>query len=467
MSENNHQISFNSYKYGKRASGFSGDESCDDSMDVDNGKIEQLTPENKFEKKQTLAERFHFTFNEIICIANILASTLGIGLFTFPYILYEIGVINSLFIFLLVSISVYYTLDLLRSFVVDSKLFSYSSITHTTLGPCWLKVYAIFTFFFYMTGIINYLNTIFSLLSGMLDLLNNKVVKVFYFLLTYSLEVVLCLFLSNVSKIYILSFIAFIAFLIILFTVIIKGIVFLSTNNDRFKYFSFFSFRDSSSSWDKFLLLMSEIIEIYYGFIYHSTFPTLLSGLDNLKVDNTKRIHITSYTIISVIYALFSFFGFFCINDDNYTFKELFVNGKDLKDNNALICIFKIILILFFVSLIPMRYLVIRDNYISIIGHEMLPIKVEIIITSICLFITNIIVYFADFDNLISTIILIFGGFFGVFIGFVLPVINYVAINGKTKIRSIIGYFLAIIFVTVGFFSIFYNFKNKDNKEKL
>ena len=207
---------------------------------------------------------------------------------------------------------------------------------------------------------------------------------------------------------------------------------------------------------------MSKIIEIYYGYVYHSTFPTLLSGLDNLKESNTKRIHITSYTIISVLYAFFSFFGLFCINDNNFNQRELFVNGKDLQSNNALICIFKLILILFFISLVPMRYLVIRDNYISIIGQEMLPIKIEIIITLICLFITNIIVYFADFDNLISNIILLFGGFFGVFIGFVLPVINYVAINGKGKKKSILGYIVALIFVLVGFFSIFYNFENKD-----
>ena len=67
---------------------------------------------------------------------NILSTALGIGAFTFPYILYEIGVINSLLIYIFVSMSIYYSLDLLRRFVVDSNLFSYSSITQTTLGNC-------------------------------------------------------------------------------------------------------------------------------------------------------------------------------------------------------------------------------------------------------------------------------------------------------------------------------------------
>lgn len=454
--------------FDKRASGFEDDESPDEKFDNDNGELGKLTsPINQNNKEKKILTKFHFNLNELICIANILATALGIGIFTFPYILYKIGVINSLFVFIILSLSVYYSLELLRRFVVDAKLFSYASITQTTLGNCWLRIYAVFTFFFYMSTIINYLKIISNLAKSMMGFLTNKIVNIFYFLLTYVLEVILCLYTSNISKIHILSFIAFVTFIIIFFTVIIKGIYHLSTNNDRFKYFSSFSFKDENDGWNIFLTLMAKIIEFYYGYIYHSTFPTLLSGLDNLNEENTKRINDTSYIIISVFYFLFSFFGFFCINEHNEKYKELFVseNDYDLKDNTALICIFKFILILFFVSLIPVRFLVIRDNYISVIGKENLPFKIEIIINLICLFITNIIVYFADYDNLISNLIIIFGGFFGVFIGFVLPVINYIAINGKTKCRSIFGYIIAGIFLLIGFFSIFYNFKNKDNSK--
>ena len=450
----------------KRASGFTD---VDDNYENEKGEAEQLnTPINQNKKQKKISTKFHFDFNEIICIANILATALGIGVFTFPYILYKIGVINSLFVFIFLFLSVYYSLELLRRFVVDAKLFSYASITQATLGNCWLKIYAIFTFFFYMSTIINYLKIISNLATSMMDFLTNKIVKIFYFLITYVLEVILCLYTSNISKIHILSFIGFATFIIIFFTVVIKGIYHLSTNNDRFKYFSFFSFKEENNGWNIFLTLMAKIIEFYYGYIYHSTFPTLLSGLKNLNEENTKRINDTSYIIISVFYFFFSFFGFFCINEHNETYTELFVgeNDYDLQKNTAIICIFKFILILFFVSLIPVRYLVIRDNYISLIGHDNLPFKFEIIITLICLFITNTIVYFADYDNLISNLIIIFGGFFGVFIGFVLPVINYIAINGKTKCRSIFGYIIAGIFVLIGFFSIFYNFKNMNKKEE-
>ena len=455
----------------KTASGFSEGQEYEDNSKTETEESEQKigSLDVDIKKKKQIEENyktnFYFNLNEIICIVNILASAFGVGAFTFPYILYEIGVINSLFIFIILSISVYFSLDLLRRFVVDSHLFSYSSITKKTLGNCWLKIYAISTFLFYISNIINYLNIIYNLAKSMMNFLDDLFPKISYFIITFSIELLLCIFTSNISKIYIFSFIGVVGFIIVFFIVIIKGIIVLSTDDERFKYFYFFSFQNTSSPWEKFLALMAKTIEFFYGYIYHSTFPTLLSELKNLENENTKKIHNISFGIICTVYALFSFFGLFCIDSDNIDKNVLFVNGKDLKDNNPLICIFKSILILLFLALIPVRYLIIRDNYTSIIGKEFLPKKIEIIITSICLFITNLFVYFANFDNLISNLILIFGGFFGVFIGFVLPVINYISINGRTKNRAIIGYIIAGIFVVVGFFSIFYNFNQKEKIE--
>ena len=470
MSYNSFQQSRNKRSGSRiRASGFSDDQEYEENLETESdivesenkqGSLEVVNNPKSTEEKNCLLP-FHFNSNEIICVANILASAFGVGIFTFPYILYEIGVINSLFVFIILSISVYFSIDLLRRFVVDSKLFSYSEITKATLGNCWQKVYAISTFSFYISNIINSLKIINNLAKSMMSFLNDTLPKIFYSLIIFVIELLLCIFTSNLSKIYILSFIALAGFLISLFIVIIKGIIVLSTDKDRFKYFYFFTIQnETSSSWDKFLKLMAKIIEFYYGYICHSTFPTLLSELNDLENENTKRIHNTSFGIMCTIYALFSFFGLFCIEniDKNNDKNILFINGNDLTENNALICIYKSILIILFISVIPLRYLIIRDNYTSIIGKEIIPQKIEIIITTIFFIITNLFIYFADFD-LISNLILIFGGFFGVIIGFVLPVINYVAINGRTKIRSIIGYIIAGIFVIIGFFSIFYNFK--------
>lgn len=413
-----------------------------------------------------------FKLNELFCIADILSSALGVGAFTFPYILYEIGVINSLFIFIFVSICIYYSLDLLIRFVVDSKLFSYSATTQTTLGNCWLKIYAISTFLFYMSNIVNLIKFIFNIVSSMInfkddDNKDNQLVKIPYFFITFIIEIFLCIFTNDINRIHIFSIIVSIVFIIILFVEVIKAIIFLSSDNDnKFEYFSFFSLPKSYSGWDCFLTIMSKFIEFFYGYIYHNTFPAFLNCLEKIDDETTKKIHNASFFTIFIIYFLFSFFGLFLINGDNKDNKQLFVNGKDLEKNNPLACIFKCLLLLFFISLIPNRYLVIRDILPPLKGKTRMSKIIEIIMASICIIIANLVVYFSDFDNLISNIILIFGGCFGVFICFVLPVINYIAINGRTKMRSIIGYVVTGIFVIIGFFSIFYNFKNKEEMIK-
>ena len=148
--------------------------------------------------------------NELLCIADILSSALGIGAFTFPYILYEIGVINSLFIFIFVSICVYYSLDLLIRFVVDSNLFSYSATTQTTLGNCWLKIYVISTFLFYMGNIVNIIKVMFNIISSMLNFKDdddndNQLIKIPYFFITFTIEILLCLFTNDINKIHFLN----------------------------------------------------------------------------------------------------------------------------------------------------------------------------------------------------------------------------------------------------------------------
>ena len=51
-----------------------------------------------------------------------------------------------------------------------------------------------------------------------------------------------------------------------------------------------------------------------------------------------------------------------------------------------------------------------------------------------------------------------FGGIFGVIISFCLPVVNYVSINGKKKIKSLMGYVITGFFCIVGVFSAAYTF---------
>lgn len=59
-------------------------------------------------------------------ILNMCASVVGAGCFTFPWIISNLDILNDVGISLLVTLCIYYSIDLLRIFVVDTKYFSYS-----------------------------------------------------------------------------------------------------------------------------------------------------------------------------------------------------------------------------------------------------------------------------------------------------------------------------------------------------
>ena len=106
----------------------------------------------------------------------------------------------------------------------------------------------------------------------------------------------------------------------------------------------------------------------------------------------------------------------------------------------------------------------IRDNYITLFGEKRIKLFSELVIIIIFIFICNLFVfgvgtfekYLEDWD--IRTLIQAFGGMFGVIISFCLPVINFISVNGKRKVKSIIGYIITGFFVLVGIFSLYYTF---------
>ena len=93
------------------------------------------TNENNNKNEFTL---FSINLNGWFTIINLVSGALGGGVFKFPNILYNIGIFNGIVCFIFVSFSIYFSLDLLRRFVVDTKLYSYASITQATLGYFWL-----------------------------------------------------------------------------------------------------------------------------------------------------------------------------------------------------------------------------------------------------------------------------------------------------------------------------------------
>ena len=398
-----------------------------------------------------------FNLNAWFCIINLIAGAFGTGVFTFPAILYNIGLFNASICFIFVSVSVYYSLDLLRRFVVDNRLYSYSTITQATLGYSWLVMYSVSSFIVYMMSISNYLKSLFNITCSVIPGINESTIaKFYYYFITYIIEVILCIFTSNLSKIHILSLIAFWIFLIILIRIIIESIYNMSVETERFDYVTAFTIKNGNDSWEKFLSIMTALNDFLFGFISHSTFPTLLNSFSDPNNDlKTRKINRVQLIILYILYGLFTFFGLFCLDQNNP--QEVILNKKDL--DNVGEYFFNVLVMIYLITLVPIRYIIIRDNYTSILKKDYLSGKYEILTTALCLLINNLITCFVGDSVVKTTFIQIFSGIFGVFMCFILPVINHVKINGKTKMRSIIGYIISGIFLLIGIFSIIFSLK--------
>ena len=398
--------------------------------------------------------------SEFSCILNIAASAIGGGCFSFPYIMYEGGIIISLIIFLFSTICVYYSVDLLRSFVVETKYFSFALMTETILGPKWLKTYAICSFTIYTCMEVGYLSSIFLYIKGMYELkgLSSKII---YFLVSMIIEIIICLYITKIAKMHLLSIISIFCFIIMLISLIVVSTLAYCKKTVTGKFTSenlFFPILSSDNFINKLFKISSYLMVYTYGYSYHSTFPTLIGNLKNVTHSNTKKVHLISFGIISMAYLLITIFGYLLsqkVPTEIFQHDEEIFTGSWTKLRKP----FKYSLIVFLLFLLPLRFIVLRDNYITLIGEKKMTFLKELPIVTLFVFICNILVYcLSEFDSHvkkfeIKTLIQASGGMFGVIISFCLPVVNYVAVNGKRKIKSIIGYIILGIFVIIGILS--------------
>ena len=395
--------------------------------------------------------------SEFSCILNLAVSAIGGGCFSFPFIIYEGGIIVSLIAFVFVTFSIYYSIDLMRSFVVDTKYYSFALITEKTLGPKWLKIYAFSSFTIYTSMEVSYLSSIYLYIKTMYGF-TDVVSIILYFLISMIIEIIICLHITKIANMHLLSMISITCFTLMLFSLIIVSIVSNSSGQVEDKFISenlFFPKLSPNTTINKILKISSYLMIYVYGYSYHSTFPTLLGSLHTVNNTITKKVHLISFGIICAAYFLISIFGFIFSNEvPTEIFQEddkLFTGGWATLRKPFIYS-----LIIFLLFLIPIRFIVVRDNYIILFGEKRVTFFKELLIVFIYILICNILVFcVAEFETYvkhlqIKNLIQAFGGFFGVIISFCLPVVNYVSINGKKKIKSIIGYIILAIFSLTG-----------------
>ena len=222
--------------------------------------------------------------------------------------------------------------------------------------------------------------------------------------------------------------------------------------------------------------ISSFLTEYVFSYSYQSTFPTILGNLQNVTQSTTQRVHLISFGIIFGAYLITTIFGFI-MSDEVPT--EIFQQDEQTNYFKGgweyLVVPYKIVLCAFYLTLIPLRFIVLRDNYITLIGEKKMTFFKELLIISIFIFISNIFVFGVRlFDGInkninVKSLIQAFGGIFGVIISFFLPVVNYMSVNGKKKVKSIIGVIINVIFIFAGVLSTansFYQIIFKEKKEE-
>jgi hypothetical protein len=261
-----------------------------------------------------------------------------------------------------------------------------------------------------------------------------------------------------------LSIVSITSFFLIVLSIIVLSIVANAKGEVGKKFTSenlYFPKIDPKTFVNKMLKISSYIMEYVFGYSYHSTFPTVIGYLHKVNNKNTKKIHIISFGFVVLTYMLLTFSGFMLSDTvPNQLFQE---NDKLFKGAWGILRKpFKIVMVIYLLTLVPVRFIVIRDNYITLMGNRKITFLSDISIIIIFIFVCKIFIFgIGTFEKYlegwdIRTLIQAFGGMFGVIISFCLPVINYISVNGKRKMKSIIGYAITGFFVILGFFSTSY-----------
>lgn len=391
-------------------------------------------------EKESIQSFFSIKSNSsFIAIINICASAFGSGCLTFPHFVDSIGIFNSFLVYIFVSVCLYYSFDFLRGFVVDIKYNSFSVMTEKVLGKNWLIVFAVSSSIFYLIGIINHMNVCYSIFRMLL--INEESYKKYYYgmlylLITYGIEIFLCLYTRYTQNVYLISFVAVIAFSFFIALIIIGGINGLTSEKFESKKF-FHPFGDKNITDIVFEFIYAALMYIY-GFSYHSTFPTFLGNV-NKTGKSSKKINNISFGVICLSYIIISFFG--------YLYKkavpgQLFLDRMN-EENNFINIFLGVFAFIYLFSLIPHRYITVRDGYKHLIGNKKFNDKIDLIFVITCLFIANCIIFLDqeitrgenDNYNIFSFCSNIFGGLLGVLIAFLLPIINYVTIDEITEMK--------------------------------
>lgn len=423
-----------------------------EAVEIDNQNIED--PDNKLNPSPSFRQRWFGPLTEGGVRASTMsatAATFGTGCLTFPYIISTVGVIPGVIIFLLVSFSMLYTLHLLSQSSLNANIFNFGELTKKSVNNCCFIIYNVSTICFLIGAIMTYELTSYQffmdIFSGFFYETKKETIKwksaIIITVSCFCIQLPLCL-IKNLSQLKYTSIVATVS--IILVTIITLISFFCRMTFEGVSWIS--SPQLSNSSWFIQLTVITNAFVVFmFGYLNHNGFLLVIKNLKNPNEKRVNKVLFRSFLIECIFYLILGLSGYF-INP--YLTNEFFINESEDSTNRIIYIIAKAILIPCLQCLIPIRWNLLKESLASFFPSNEISSKVNLILTIVMLILMN---YSLIFIDKVVDIIGFVGGIFGVMICYFLPLFIFVAIFGKTRFRSIVGYILLVFFGIIGIIS--------------
>ena len=447
-----------------------------DNYDLDDETVQfdNKTMENINEEQRTFKERWFGPLTEggvRVSTMTATAMTFGTGCMTFPYIIGQMGVVPGVVIFLLVSFSMLYTLDLLLKGSLNANTFNFGDLTKKSLNNAGFIVYNVSTIVFLIGAVMTYQLTSYQFFTDIFYKYfyegENKVPILWRHVVLISvscfcIQIPLCLY-EKMSKLKYTPIIATCAIIIITLIIFFVFIFHINLNSSDIQWFTGYGI-NGKTFWEILYTVTNAFVVFMFGYLNHNGFLLVMKNLQNPTEKRTNKVMQRSFWIEFIVYFILALSGYFLTPSNNTT--EMFLNtglGGSGSYYETCFCIAKVIMVLCLQSLIPLRWSLLKESLISFFKDNQINKKVDVTITVVMLIIMNYSLLFVE--NVVNIIGFV-GGIFGVLVCYFIPLFIYIGIFGKKKVTSFIGYILLIFFGIIGVISTIFSLKSAFESNK-
>ena len=431
-----------------------------DNYDLDDETVQfdNKTMENINEEQRSFKKRWFGPLTEggvRVSTMTATAMTFGTGCMTFPYIIGQVGVVPGVVIFLLVSFSMLYTLDLLLKGSLNANTFNFGELTKKSLNNAGFIIYNVSTIIFLIGAVMTYQLTSYQFFMDIFARYfyeNDKLLKMRYAIIItvscFLIQIPLCLY-EKMSRLKYTPIIATCAIIIIMLIIFIVFLFHINFSSDDIRWFIGKRLSEGTF-WDKISIITNAFVVFMFGYLNHNGFLLVMKNLQNPTEKRTTKVMRRSFWIEFIVYFVLALSGYFLTPSNT---KEMFLNtrnGGSGTDFEYYFGVAKVIMVLCLQSLIPLRWSLLKESLLSFFKDNQINKTADTIITVVMLIIMNYSLLFVD--NVVNIIGFV-GGIFGVLVCYFIPLFIYIGIFGKKKVTSIIGYILLIFFGVIGVIS--------------